>query len=72
MKLRWLLFLLLIAVVFAVLKPGSTWQELKRSWARREWIVTVLLVAVLGYMAWGLYNAVSSGVLSIGFSPARG
>ncbi len=72
MKLRWLLFLLLIAVVFAVLKPGSTWQELKRSWARREWIVTVLLVAVLGYMAWGLYNAVSSGVISIGFSPARG
>ena len=72
MKLRWLLFLLLIAVVFAVLKPGSTWQELKRSWARREWIVTVVLVAVLGYMAWGLYNAVSSGVLSIGFSPARG
>ena len=39
---------------------------------RREWIVTVLLVAVLGYLAWGLYNAVSSGVLSIGFSPARG
>ena len=72
MKLRWLLFLLLIAVVFAVLKPGSTWQELKRSWARREWIVTVMLVAVLGYMAWGLYNAVSSGVISIGFSPARG
>ena len=72
MKLRWLLFLVLIAVVFAVLKPGSTWQELKRSWARREWIVTVLLVAVLGYLAWGLYSAVSSGVLSIGFSPAPG
>lgn len=72
MKLRWLLLLLLIAVVFAVLKPGSTWQELKRSWARREWIVTVLLVAVLGYLAWGLYNAVTSGVLSIGFSPIRG
>lgn len=55
MKLRWFWLLLLILVFLVLARPGHAWADLKRSWKRREWIVTTLLVAVLGYLLYGLY-----------------
>lgn len=65
MKIRWLWLLLLIVVFLALARPGSTWKEMKRSWARREWIVTVLLIAVGGYLLYGLYTFYADNTLGL-------
>ncbi len=59
MKVRWLWLLLLIVVFYLVAKPGSAWTEMRRSWARREWIVTVVLILVGGYLLYGIYTMVN-------------
>lgn len=54
-KLGWLWLLLLIGLFLFLARPGSAWTEMKRSWARREWIVTMLLVIVIGYLLYGVF-----------------
>ncbi len=57
MKLRGLLWLLLlVAAVMFLARPRAAWTEVKRSWARREWIVTLLLIAIVIYLVIGFYR----------------
>ncbi len=63
MKLRWILLLLLVAAVMFLARPKEAWTEMKRSWARREWIVTMLLVAVIVYFLYGVYSMYSENTL---------
>ncbi len=65
MKVRWLWLLLLIAVFYLVAKPSSAWSEMRRSWARREWIVTVVLILVGGYLLYGIYTMVNENTFEI-------
>lgn len=65
MKVRWLWLLLLIALFMFVARPGSAWTEMKRSWARREWIVTLILIMVGGYLIYGLYTMVNEETFKI-------
>ncbi len=65
MKVRWLWLLLLVAILLFVASPGSAWSEMKRSWARREWIVTVLLILVGGYLLYGLFQVVSENTFEL-------
>lgn len=63
MKLRWLLLLVLIAAFMILARPKETWTEVRRSWARRQWIVTMLLVLVIGYFLYGVYTMYTDDVI---------
>ncbi len=65
MKVRWLLLLLLLVVFLFVARPSSAWSEMKRSWARREWIVTVFLILVGGYLLYGLFTMVNENTFEL-------
>ncbi len=64
MKLKGLLLLLLlVATVMILARPKEAWTEMKRSWARREWIVTMLLVAIVAYFLYGVYTMYTENTL---------
>ncbi len=63
MKFRWILLLVLVVAVMFLARPKESWTEVKRSWARREWIVTMLLVAVVVYFLYGVYTMYTENTL---------
>lgn len=50
------LLLILIVLLIMFLKPTGFWREIKQLWARREYILRVLVVLASLYFLYGLYS----------------
>lgn len=64
MNVRRTLFLLTILVLIWLLRPGQVWSESKRMWTQRELILRTLVVIVILYFAYGLYELYQRGWFS--------
>lgn len=54
---RRIFYLLLIILILAFLgRPSDTWQEMRRAWARRDWILKVLVTVISVYFLYGLFK----------------
>ncbi len=58
-----ILLLLTIIVLLALTRGKHVWRQLRRAWARRDYVLKVL-VSVLGiYFLYGLYGMYQRGML---------
>lgn len=58
------IFLLLVILALIVLyRPLGVWAQLKRLWARGDYVLGVLVTAVLFYLLYGLYTMYQRGML---------
>lgn len=58
-----LLLLILLGVIVILYYPRGVWRELKRLWARRDWILRVGVVGVGIYLLYGLFRMYQQGML---------
>jgi hypothetical protein len=61
MNVRRTLFLLLVLALIWLLRPSSMWNESKRMWAQRELLLRVLVVIIVLYFGYGLYELYRTG-----------
>lgn len=62
---RTLLLIILVIVIATVYRPVGVWREVKRVWARRHYVLRVLVVVLGIYLLYGLYNMYERGMLSL-------
>lgn len=62
---RTLLLIILVFVIITVYRPVGVWREAKRVWARRHYVLRVLVVVLGIYLLYGLYNMYERGMLSL-------
>lgn len=58
-----LLLLILLGVIVIIYFPRGVWRELKRAWARRDWLLRVAVVGVGIYLLYGLFRMYQQGML---------
>jgi putative effector of murein hydrolase len=61
MRTRTLFLLLIVLLLFWLFKPANAWGEAKRMWAQRELLVRTLVVIIIIYMAYGVYQLYQRG-----------
>jgi hypothetical protein len=53
---RVLLFLALLAVIFFVLRPRQSFENLRQMYVYRRWLLVVISTLLLVYIVYGLYQ----------------
>ena len=61
MKSLRIVLLLIILLIVVLYRPMGVWSELKRLWARRDYVLGVLVTAVGIYLLYGLYSMYTQG-----------
>lgn len=61
---RTLLLIILAIVIITLYRPVGVWREVKRVWARRHYVLRVLVVVLGIYLLYGLYNMYERGMLN--------
>lgn len=62
MNLVRILLVIIVALVVIIYYPRGVWRELKRAWARRDWILRVVVVGVGIYLLYGLFRMYQQGM----------
>lgn len=58
-----ILLVIIVALVVVIYYPRGVWRELKRVWARRDWILRISVVGVSIYLLYGLFRMYQQGML---------
>ena len=53
---RFLLTVIIILLLYSVFKPVATWQEARRIWSQRDYILRVLVTVIAVYFLYGLFQ----------------
>jgi hypothetical protein len=56
-----LLLLLIVLAIVVLYRPKGVYNELKRLWARQDYVLGVLVFAVGIYLLYGLYTMYTRG-----------
>jgi hypothetical protein len=66
MKTRTLFLLLIILGLIWLFKPANAWAEARRMWAQRELMLRTLVVVIVLYLLYGVYELYQRGWLTLG------
>ena len=58
-----ILLLLIILLILVLYRPLGVWAQLKRLWARADYVLGVLVFGVVVYLIYGLYTMYQRGML---------
>lgn len=57
-----LFYLLALALVFFVLRPRRSWENLREMYTYRRWLLAVISTLLLVYIAFGIYQIWKAGL----------
>jgi hypothetical protein len=55
-RLRYLLFILVILLIFFILRPRVVWAEFKRIYRQWDFLLGLLVTVIIVYLLYGLYT----------------
>jgi len=63
MNFRRIVIFVIIIMLFAIFRPFGFGRELRRMWEQRELITRILTTMILLYLAYGIYQLYTEGLL---------